>query len=216
MSNLSSTKDFFDDTKDEIELLINYAKRNRKNLLRFSTFNKSAIVLLCSKFEAFLENFLEEYVFLHTSNSNNKNLDNNIYDHLIDNLIESIEITKNKKVKRKPHIENLSALCGGDEISNLNDFKVNAKFNYGRHGQKEIEKLLTTFGFSKFVKNEESLGFLKKFNSLNAIRNNIIHEDATPSLTSKDVENHFESISNFIKQLDIEANRKLVKVIPVS
>lgn len=208
MHNLSATKDFFDDTKNEIELLINYAKRNKSNLLRFSTFNKSAIVLLCSKFEAFLENFLEEYVYLHMNKSNNKTLENSIYEHLIDNIIESLEVTKSKKLKRKPHIQNLSLLCGETEITDFSNFKVNARFNYGKHGQKEIEKLLTTFGFSKFIKEDDSQSFLKKFNSLNAIRNNIIHEDATPSLTSKDVENHFKNISKFIGDLDKVAFEK--------
>lgn len=208
MHNLSATKDFFDDTKNEIELLINYAKRNKNNLLRFSTFNKSAIVLLCSKFEAFLENFLEEYVYLHMNKSNNKTLENSIYEHLIDNIIESLEVTKSKKLKRKPHIQNLSLLCGEAEITDFSNFKVNARFNYGKHGQKEIEKLLTTFGFSKFIKEDDSQSFLKKFNSLNAIRNNIIHEDATPSLTSKDVENHFKNISKFIGDLDNVAFEK--------
>lgn len=209
MANLDATKDFFDETKNEIELLLNYSKRNKKNLLKFSTFNKSAIVLLCSKFEAFLENFLEEYVYLHMSKSNNKTLDSNIYEHLIDNLIESLETTKTKRVKRKTHIENISLLCGANEISDLTNFKVNAKFNYGKHGQKEIEKLLTTFGFSRFTKEKSTISFMKKFNSLNAIRNNIIHEDATPSLTNKDVENHFKNISDFILDLDKVAYEKI-------
>ena len=88
----------------------------------------------------------------------------------------------------------------------MRNFKVNAKFNYGKHGQKEIEKLLTTFGFSKFTKEESTISFMKKFNSLNAIRNNIIHEDATPSLTNKDVENHFKNISNFISRKIFDSN----------
>jgi len=216
MDSLDSTVDFFDETTKEIELLIRYAKRNKNDFLRFSTFNKSAIVLLCSKFEAFLENFLEEYSFLHLTHSNNKTLDRNIYEHLIDNLIDTIEISKNKKIKRKPHIENLSLLCGTEEINDLLSYKINAKFKYGKHGQKEIEKLMSNFGFSRLIKTESSIKFLRKFNSLNAIRNNIIHEDATPSLTTNDVELHYKNIADFIKELDKEAVIKLTRIIPIT
>jgi HEPN superfamily RiboL-PSP-like protein len=213
MDNLIATTEFFGEALKEIKLLISYSKRNRNDFLRYATFNKSAIVLLCSKFESYLESSLEEYAYLHLKYSSNKNIDAHIYDSVVEEIIESMEIVKNNRTKLKPQLNSLAELCGNAEFSPIDHLSVNAKFSYGKHGQKEVEKLLKRFGFSAFAKREESSHFFKKFNSLNFIRNNIIHEDATPSLTDKDVEKYLDTISNFIVEFDKVAIIKLSKVI---
>ena len=213
MDSLDATTEFFGEALKEIKLLISYSRRNRNDFLRYATFNKSAIVLLCSKFESYLENALEEYAYLHLKHSSNKNIDSHIYDSVIEELIESLEPIKNNRTKLKPHLSSLAEFCGNDECSPIDHLQVNAKFSYGKHGQKEVEKLFKRFGFSAFAKQESSVKFFKQFNSLNFIRNNIIHEDATPTLTDKDVEKYLKTLSTFITEFDKAAIKKLSKVI---
>ncbi len=214
MDKLDSTKEFFNEALKEINLLILYSRRNKNDFLKYATFNKSAIVLLCSKFESYIENALQEYSYLHIKHSSNKSLDIHIYENIVEEIMNNLESTKNNKTKRKPHLNSIAEFCGTEECSPIDHYSVKAKFNYGKHGQKEVEKLLIKFGFSDTVKKESSENFFKQFNSLNFIRNNIIHEDATPSLTDKDVEKYVKIISDFILELDNEAVEKLKTVIP--
>ena len=199
----------FDDAINEIRLLINYSKRNKNDRSRYAAFNKASIILLCAKFEAFIESFLEEYCFLHLNNSSNHNLDLDISEHITDILLENLIELKSNKIKRKQPLKILTELYGEKEIKPCNSYKINAKFKYGKHGQNEVERLLNTFGFKTYSQSQEVQLFLSKFNSLNNIRNNIIHEDATPSLTHQDVENYLSDIELFISNLDLEAQNKI-------
>jgi len=179
----------------------------------FGDFNKSAIVLLCSKFESYLENALQEYAYLHLKNSSNKNIDSFIYENVVEELMNNLESTKNNRTRRQPHLNQIAEFCGSEECSPIDHFSVKAKFSYGKHGQKQVEKLLNKFGFSEITEKESSINFFRQFNSLNFIRNNIIHEDATPTLTDTDVEKYLKILSDFIIEVDTEAVRKLNAVI---
>lgn len=209
MKKLESTEDFYNAIK-EIQLLINYSKRNQKNFLKYAAFNKAALVLLCAKFESFLENFLEEYAFEQMNISSNKTLSNDLLEHLIDNILEELETTKNNPIKRRTHVYSLVNLCGNEEVSPVTGFKVNSKFKGGKHGQNEVERLLKKFGFNSVLKEKIASTFFAKFNSLNNIRNNIVHEDATPTLTHGDVQDYLDIITSFVNRLQDEVNKILV------
>ena len=209
MDKLDSTEDFYEAIK-EIQLLINYSKRNQKDFLKYAAFNKAALVLLCAKFESFLENFLEEYAFEQMNVSSNKTLSKDLLEHLIDNILEELETTKNNPIKRRTHVNSLVNLCGNDEVTPISGFKVNSKFKGGKHGQNEVERLLKKFGFNTVLKEKATSTFFSKFNSLNNIRNNIVHEDATPSLTHGDVQDYLDIITSFVNRLQDEVNKILV------
>jgi hypothetical protein len=202
---LLDAKEEFEEAIKEIDLLIDYAKRNQKNINKYATFNKSAVVLLCAKFEAFLEGFLEEYACMHLEKSTNKNLNLDFQEHLIDCIMESLSVTKSNKIKRKAHIKSLITLCGDDEVVDIEEFKYNNKFNYGKHGQTEVERLLKGFGFSNFLSEDHVKLFFEKFNSLNGMRNNIIHQDKTPSLTHQTVGEYKEVTHSFVRNLQVYA-----------
>lgn len=87
--------------------------------------------------------------------------------------------------------------------------------NYGwvNMEQGEIERLLKTFGFKEFVTVDLIKTFFVRFNSLNAIRNNIVHEDATPSLTHQDVKDYLDAVIDFIKELASVGTAKAVAAI---
>lgn len=211
MEKFSAVQDF-EEAVEEISLLLNYAKRNAKDIMRYSTFNKTAIILLCTKFETFLENFLEEYCFIHLKASTNKNLNKFIYDHLVDDLINDLNINKSRPDKRNETLEKVANLCGILEYSEVESFSSKPKFSYGKHGQNEIERLLRRFGFNDFLKKEDTSNFFRRFNSLNFVRNNIIHEDATPSLTHQDVEKYLLDIQVFIRDLSEDAKLEIDKI----
>lgn len=192
----------------EIHLLIDYSKRNSKDFQKYATFNKAAIVLLCAKFEAFFENFLDEYAFYHLNNSSNHTLDRCLYDHLVDCILIHLETFKGKPEKRKEGVAKLEVLCGATEIRPINSFQIDPKLKFGKHGQGEVQRLLKAFGFSEYVIQEKVKSFFITFNSLNSIRNNIIHEDATPSLTHQNVQSYLDSVKQFIDGLkDIAINK---------
>lgn len=210
MANLAATDEFHEAIK-EIQLLINYSKRNQRDALKYKAFNKAATVLLCAKFESFIENFLEEYAYELICNSTNKTLCKELFEYIIDDIIKYLEDTKNNKEKRKQHINKLVDLCSSNEIENLDFYRqhINSKLKMGKHGQKEIERLLTNFGFGEIIGTPTIVDFFRQFNSLNSIRNNIIHEDATPSLTHTDVQNYLYIVNSFVRQIQSKADELL-------
>jgi len=208
----------FDEAIKEIVILITYAKKNKKSSNKYAIFNKASIVLLCAKFEAFIEEFLEDYAFKHMKNSSNKELDSFIYEHIIDIIVSDLELKKSDKSKRKICIQEIVSLCSEVEIKPVENFRIKAKFNYGKHGQDEVKRLLTAFGFKEFAEDETTKLFFNKFNGLNNIRNNIIHEDATPSLTHQDVEDYMKIMNDFVQnltRLGIQKLEPLLKTKPI-
>lgn len=207
MDRFDATDDFYD-AISEIQLLINYAKRNTKDSVKYATFNKAAIILLCAKFETFLESILEEYAFFHLTNSTNKTIYPELQNILVLDIVGKLESVKLNANKRAVHIDALTQLYKDEECENLSDYKIKAKFRGGKHGQKEVEKLLSDFGFGNLNGEPQIILFFKKFNSLYSIRNNIVHEDATPSLTHTDVQNYMTNIVFFVDKLNNEIIQK--------
>lgn len=192
----------------EVDILITYAGRNTRNIDKYATFNKSALILLCSKFEAFIEEFLEEYSYECCQICDNKNLDTALFNHLLEVQINHLEKVKNNQTRRLPVLQNISLLVDANTNS-LIGFKVDSKFNFGKHGQKELTNLLTKFGFKSFNDRKITENFYRKFNSLFNIRNNIIHEDATPSLTHQDVKDFKILLQTFCNDLDLDGEAKI-------
>lgn len=191
----------------EVGILVNDATHNQSNLDKYRVYNKSAVVLLCGKFESFIENFLEEFLSLILEFQSNQRILPSIKEHLSDVIIEKANNSKNFSTK-KDYYESIIKLFGTTE-SFCQGFVGVTNFNYGKHGEKELKKLLARFGFEPFYSAPENQSFFVQFNSLNNIRNNILHQDATPSLTHDDILIHIENIRTFATKLDIEAYKLL-------
>lgn len=207
LSKYEATSDF-ENNVIEIQILISLAKEFVNDFKKYALFNKASIILLCTKFETFLENFLKEYAYINLTNFNNQNVDEHIYEHILRNHISKLNQYILNKGKREKHLDKVVNLCSPHQFDDIQELDVVTKFSYGKHGQTEIEKLLNEFGLCNILAEEIKDVFFNKFNSLNFIRNNIIHEDATPSLTHVDVEDHLSIILNFIKELDSKAIEK--------
>ena len=52
--------DAFKERIEEIDILLTYARNNQRTLDKYKLFNKTAVVLLCTHFEVFVESFVAE------------------------------------------------------------------------------------------------------------------------------------------------------------
>lgn len=197
----------FVESLQEINLLVKYAQRNSKDFVRYRLFNKVAIVLLMSKFENFLESFIEEHSDKQLQGHSSSTFPDDLKVLYLEEAAKLI-LEKTKKEKYAKHILQLYG-DSTEDIYSLKSIKPSCSFNYGKHGSSEIKKLFSNHGLSAFIKSDVMRPILDQLNSCIAIRNNIIHQDATPSLTHQDVISHTNNIRNFVMHLkkDIDNNK---------
>ena len=114
-------------------------------------------------------------------------------------------ITEKKQRDKKAHLfQLLMILYGEDEagITQLKSICPSTKFSYGKHGRSEIVSLFERHGLGGFIKDSEPKECLDMMDSMIAIRNNVIHQDATPSLTHRQVEEHKKNVLRFVRCLE--------------
>lgn len=194
----------------EVDILIAYSKRNQKDIAKYQLFNKTAEVLLATKFECFLEDFFEEHMARILRGHTPTTISSTIKICYADYAAEQMLTTK-KAIEKDKIIKSLGTFLNStlSDLSALKSIQPPIKFNYGKHGQKEIENLFIRYGMERFIKSSESKSFLMQYNSCVSIRNNIIHQDASPSLTHEVVRTHKELVINFVNSLrqDVEEHK---------
>ena len=187
----------------EIDVLHSYALLNEKKIQEYRLFNKVAVVLLCTSFEVMVESFIAE----HTENLllcyDNLTLPQFMKDNYINDTIKYLMSAPVPSQKKK-QLRALFQLHGNKsiQVSTLSDLVLEMRFSIGKHGQKETERIFTKFGLKSFI---ESSSFISAFGTINsavAMRNNIIHEGSTPSLTHVDVENYKDAFLEFSSALE--------------
>ncbi len=122
-------------------------------------------------------------------------------------------------------------LLWADHAIHSAELRLPVKFDYGTHGEKEIKRLFCLIGIEDiFIQAEASddinsarIDIRGKINSMTHIRNNIIHEDATPSLTHVEIKDFLSVIRGFAFKVtgilgglidDIyEQTHKLIKIL---
>src|SRR6185369_11368651 len=205
MAETLGAADEFTRTLAEVELLLGEADaaspgNPQENELRFAALNKSALLLLTGKFEAFLEGAAEDFLFAIKQIGAKAR-------HLPPQLIAEHSVSVVQGIEQK--------LSGGDlaavrqifvalgrvwtDVDPCVDLDVSCKFGYGKHGEGQIVKLFKRCGvedvFARIsVADDEAevyeggtiplLDVKGIVNSLSGMRNNILHEDASPTLTS--------------------------------
>lgn len=203
----------------EFDTLINYAKRNLSQISRYQLFIKVSIVLLSTKLEVFIEEFMEEHSTKMLREHTNISLPQDIKNEYLNRAVELI--TKEKKQNKKDLLfQSLYILLRNTEceISIVDNIKPQTSFSYGKHGQNEIESLFTKHGLGDFIKSTQSQNCLKIINSLISIRNNVIHQDASPGITHQTIIDHKKNILKFIDMLEQELDlnkQKYYNDIPV-
>lgn len=206
MSNFDAYNEFIT-ALEEIDILIKSAEESEENILKYKIYNKASIVLLCGKLEAFLESFIEEYFYIITSNYTNNQYNDDIKYHLTEVLLKEVENKPNQE-KKFLLFKQLARLHGETDVK-CSELRPDCKFNYGKHGEGEVKKLLKKAGLSSICEIEDTKIFFTKFNSLNNLRNNILHQDATPTLTLSDVKEHKKVIEDFVNNLCEYANNNI-------
>lgn len=187
----------------EIDTLIVYARSNQRVLDKYQLFNKSAMVLLCSHFEVFVEAFIAEHVDALRVCYKSATLPQYMKDNYINDTIKALKDLDKPSKKQKP----LKALFQlHDSVSaamtDIRDLELNMKYGFGKHGQEETEKLFKKFGFESFVSSSGFTDPFKKINSAINIRNNIIHEGSAPSLTHIVLGTYKDAFLNFANNLE--------------
>lgn len=195
--------DDFKGRLNEIDILIVYAKNNQHSLDKYKLFNKTAIVLLCSHFEVFVEALLAEHVDCLKVCYNSVTMPQYMKDNFIDDTFKAYKDVPQPSKKQRP-LKALFQLHGSSPLSmsSLNDLLLEIKFGFGKHGQTETDKLFRKFGFGDYVNTVTYQDSFRKINSAISIRNNIIHEGSAPTLSHVDVVDYKSSFLKFAEGIE--------------
>lgn len=189
----------------EINTILKYAAMNTSNITKYQMFNKIAVVFLSTKFEVFIEDFMEEHSLKILQGHKNTTMPNNLKNSFVDTAVEYMASVKNRG-KKNDYLSSLIKLVknDGDSINDIANIRPATKFNYGKHGQKEVEAIFVRYGLEAFIRSPKVQNCLTMFNSLIAIRNNVIHQDASPSLTHQTIKGHMDNIMKFVDMLETD------------
>lgn len=205
--------DEFHETLIEVEVLIDSAERDQQDQKRYSTYLKSALLLLSGKFENFVELAADTYVYL--LNKNNivaSKIPERIRLKHTYVVLDNIQKKKNIPASERDIIRMLNEIGAiwiqaDQPFSNL---QLECKFSYGKHGSEELIKLFSVIGIENIFDQVDvmlpdatdpniltKIDFKGTFNSITGMRNNILHQNASPNLTYVDVKNNLLIIKSF-------------------
>ena len=85
----------------EVDMLLNYASHNKGDIKRYQMFNKASVVLLSTKFEVFLEEFIDEHSRLVLAGHTNATISTELKNKYIDTAVELVRETKNRAKKNQ-------------------------------------------------------------------------------------------------------------------
>ena len=199
--------DHLRESMGEIDTILSYAYHNTENIKKYQMFNKIAIVLLSTKFEVFIEEFIDEHSMKMIKGHTNTTFPASLKNAYLDTAVEKTGSVKNRTDKNS-YLHSLIKLLGNDgtSISCIANIRPSVKFNYGKHGQKEIEAMFDRHGMGIFIKSTQSQSCMAMLNSLIAIRNNVIHQDASPGLTHQTIKDHKDNVMAFVNLVEADIN----------
>lgn len=217
---IESAEDFATTLK-EVDLLLDEADacapgQERANEDLAAALNKAALLLLAGKFEAFLESTAEEYLYaLNQAGARACHIPKRV---LVEHSVQAVADVKGKLARGD--LEGVSAVFTAlgrrwSEMESCSDLEVSCKFRYGKHGEVEIVKLFSRLGIDNIfamitvTAQEETyedadaaeIDVRGLVNSLTGIRNNILHQDASPTLTTKSLRRQRASLAMFAVEL---------------
>lgn len=204
MPSLQATADF-DSSLREADALLVLAASMHGDAVAFSALLKSSILLLTSKLEAFLEGAAEECrFFIENAACSAGILPSAMRVAMLQSFFDDSFLMKLKHGNPQilDRLDALKELFYGGEVQKL---VVETKFSYGKHGDSEVRKLFQRFGIKDIFESayEEDIDAIKAdLNSLTAIRNNIIHNDASPSFSVEQVLGFVAKMRDFSSRLD--------------
>lgn len=208
MSNFQAGADFTHSIK-EVTCLLEIARSGEGAHPAHSALLKSSVLLLMTKVESFLESILEECrYFLEQCDLKTSVLPTEMIVAILQSIFDDSLIAKVRSgnIQALEKLKHLAPILSGSRCENL---PIEIKFSYGRHGENEVRKMFRRMGVADVF---HSVGILQDqqasaenfssviiadINSLTAIRNNIIHSDASPAFTVEQIEGFVERFSRF-------------------
>ena len=100
----------------EIDVLLDYASQNIGTISKYQLFNKVSIVLLSTKLEVFIEEFLEEHTLRALKGHTNKTIPNQLKDRYFDRAVDLISKERSRN-KKNTLLTSLLTLYGNNEQS---------------------------------------------------------------------------------------------------
>lgn len=216
MSSGFSSIEVFNKSLSEVQIILRRAEKNQKNRKEYDICIKSALLFLVAKFEAFLEDLVSDYV----QTIENKglcpvDLPDVLKLHYADKLIDDkfVSELRNHKPGALRTIRRLSKFCVGHEA--VNSIDIDTSFDYGKHGQKAINKLFSRIGIENifstctiYEMREIITGRIKvniniagDINALTNHRNSILHADITPSVTHQQISTYQKHLMKFSRKI---------------
>jgi len=204
----------YKDTLMEVSMILEMADKAIELNDKYVALNKSAILLLTSKFENFIESVVDEFVYL-VNQLQLKNSDVPEWMR-IGFSIEAVDelkkvISKEDNSKKIKIFKDIAKVWNDDQVVEM---KVDNKFNYGKHGANELIKLFNNIGIKDIFKtikiksSEENIfddaiehDFKGTFNNITNQRNFITHQDKSPNITHKEIQQHKEYLEQFADKL---------------
>lgn len=211
----------------EVIVLVNRSRKEEEYRKISNIYLKSALILLASKFEAFLENTVEEYVSHINEDLLKEQIPVIIKIHHIKEFVSKLsELYKNTKdaVKRKQIEEYMDELSLVWQNSNkAKPIRISNKFNFGKHGQEAVNELFRRIGFDNILDSiviteeiktidgilKEKVDFIAKVNELTNKRNSIIHNDISITFTKEEIITDIKYLKQFSIRLINKLNKSL-------
>jgi hypothetical protein len=228
MAETFESLDDFSVALNQVKVLIDLANVHEKDNEKYATLIKSAVLLLVSKFESFLESIVDDYIFKINSNSeNNDQLPLELKIHATSQLLNDSLLNQLRKGNKntKKTLSTISSIW--NEQKRQGDIIIDNKFNFGKHGEKAIKDLFNRIGFANIfdhlaikcqnesmIEEETSIDMIGEINSIIGIRNNIIHQDATPELTHYRIIEVQNSLLMFANELNRFLINEITKICP--
>ena len=210
--HFESTSDYFKSVLSVVTL-IKFAREggegnNEENRILFL---KLCIVSMVTKFQVFIQNVLEEFLF-NFRDSKITNIDVSLCMRLNSLRLIALDYDLTKKLtdvtqydidkfeEVRKHLYVMYDLC--DDQKEINrEFLFDCDFPIGKTGVNELIRLFKQLEGKNIF---ESPGIdLEKLNSILNLRHNIVHQDANPQLTETTVEKYkvyLDSIVTFIDE----------------
>lgn len=218
----------FETALAEVEHLLACARRSIGVRHDYLTYLKAAIVLLGAKFEAFAENVVEGFVDdLIALTPKAKHLSRDLRISSTNLLIN--QCLNGTAFSAKPlAVSSLQAAAAlWNEEDRHHTLSVSNKFNYGKHGSSEVIALFLRIGVIDVLEEckisspapstmlgtaPPRISIKADIDSFTYIRNNIIHNDSTPSVTHQQIHGYKEKFWEFGYMVDLRLNQELEKV----
>lgn len=217
----------FDESIKEVTYLNTLSESDAKN---DKIYFKVIILLLCAKLEKFVKDSTNEYIDLLLEKKLTKDkLPEKFIIEIIKNELSKIQndsvenYIHNERSKERSKIFSLI----WDEKYSLDSLqKKDFVVSISNNGTTAFEDTYKKIGFTDIIKNlldyqqeDEDSGLVittstkhpisNTINKVVKIRHEIIHDDATPSITKNDVDLYVEIFKEFVKQVDAELEKAL-------